>query len=127
MAALNEQRYSCSNCALPMSSPYRATYSSMLSLICSALSAPVSSMLSASANHFGLAFAISNMALAWLRPRGVVMNAAQPLFSSTMGRMYPHDDGLAKANSENVTPATPAPTRPSYRSDPMSCHVDPFL
>jgi hypothetical protein len=35
----------------------------------------------------GFAFAMSNMALAWFRPRGVVMNAAQPLFSSTIGRM----------------------------------------
>src|SRR5690554_7416343 len=34
---------------------------------------------------------------------------------------------LAKANSENVTPATPAPTRLLYRSDPISCHVAPFF
>jgi hypothetical protein len=39
-----------------------------------------------SANQCGFFLAMSSMALAWLRPRGVVMNAAQPLFSSTIGR-----------------------------------------
>src|SRR6478609_1436683 len=70
---------------------------------------------------------MSMRSLKWLRPRGVEMNAAHPSLASTMGLIYAHALGLANANSENVTPATPAPTRLLYRSDPTHCHVEPFL
>ena len=42
--------------------------------------------LSTSANQRGLAFAISSMSLAWLLPREVVMKAALPRLSSSIGR-----------------------------------------
>src|ERR1700722_12826089 len=57
---------------------------------------------------------MSSMLLAWLRPRAVVMNNA-------------HADGLLRAHSENVMPAGELPTAASYRSDPTTCQVDPFL
>src|ERR1700722_14422459 len=57
---------------------------------------------------------MSSMLLAWLRPRAVVMNNA-------------HADGLLSAHSENVMPAGELPTAASYRLEPTTCQVEPFL
>ena len=54
------------------------------------------------------------------------MNAAQPSFSRSIGRIMSHPRGFDSAYSEKVTPTGPAPTS-SIRSDPMSRQMDPFL
>src|ERR1700693_1517401 len=70
---------------------------------------------------------MSSIDLAWLRPRAVVMNNAHPPFSITIGARQAHADGLLSAHSENVMPAGELPTAASYRSEPTTCQVEPFL
>jgi hypothetical protein len=62
-------------------------------------------------NQRGLFWRLSKARVAWLRPRGVHRNSAQPSFSSRIGRMWAQASGFASAHSENTTPATEAPTR----------------
>jgi hypothetical protein len=59
-------------------------------------------------------------------PRGVLMNSAQPLFSSRIGRSMAQARGSASAYSLNTTPAGGEPTRLSKLSDPTSCQLLPW-
>src|SRR6202171_6810122 len=71
--------------------------------------------------------AASNIVLAWLLPRGVVMNSAHTLFSARIGLRNPHAAGSASAHSEKTTPAGGEPTRLLKLSDPTMCSAAPDL
>src|SRR6516225_12378097 len=80
-----------------------------------------------SVNQAGSARAASSMVLAWLLPRGVVMNSAQPLFSARIGRRNPQAAGSASAHSEKTTPAGGEPTSELKLSEPTMCSAAPDL
>src|ERR1041384_5166796 len=96
--------------------------------ICSALNTLVSFQVRTElCQRVGSLRAIFSIDQAWFLPRGVVMNSAQPPFSSKIGASIAHALGLPSAHSENTMPAGGEPNRLSKLSDPTTCQDDPHF